>query len=137
VNAADEQIRQAMLTRIPNEIPPVVVENAPAFSADPQRSIRRCKQRQYAVVRESRCVGAIENDESQSVETGESARRTDPKITIGGLRDSLDATVRKSVLHPPDSLAIFLICANRGRNGKDSDRDEAEHVNRDTRNHVS
>src|SRR6185369_3983022 len=98
-----EFVREAILGPEGLEPPCLMMQYAAAISGDPQRAVARHGERANIVVRHSRRVEPRVNHKADPVESSESARRSDPQVAIGRLRDRPDAALGKPILRAPNA----------------------------------
>ena len=96
---------QAQVAGNPFKAAIAVAQQPVIHRSDPQRSIRRRRQRGDGALFQERSIRAVKYREVHAVEAGQSAGGCKPHVPVGGLCDGADRVLRQSVRRGPDVVA--------------------------------
>ena len=85
---------------------PVAILGQPVGRSDPQRAIRRGRQRGDGIGRQI-ALGLVEYREFVAVEARQALVGSQPEVAVGGLRDGADGVLRQPVLLGPRPARIL------------------------------
>ena len=83
------------------------MDESTAVSPDPERAIKAHGKRRNIMIPECRSIPGVEACEADAIESGETEPGTDPKVTVGRLRDRADEVVRQTFVSLPRARRIF------------------------------